>query len=62
MAEEVKFAKTVLKKNTHVVQTVDRASTVDPTTDPSKVCRAVEFLKSRGIEMVKGVYGAPISD
>lgn len=57
----VKFHKTVLKPkkknlNKQIVQTV---RTVDPTTDPDKVCRANKFLKDRGINMVKGVYGSP---
>lgn len=57
---EAKFSKSLLQNTgSQVVQTVDRASTVDPTTDPTKVIRANDFLKSRGIGMVKGVYGAP---
>ncbi len=61
--KRIKFHKTVAKAArgkpvAHVVQTVVNKS--DPATDPSKISKAREFLNSRGIQMVRGVYGAPI--
>lgn len=57
----ITFHKTVLKPKKNklqVVQTVVNAS--DPATDPSKIAKAREFLQARGINMVRGVYGAPV--
>lgn len=60
---DIKFHKTVLKarKKNHGMQVVQTVRTADPASDPEKTAKAREFLNSRGIQMVKGVYGAPVS-
>lgn len=61
----IKFHKTVVKDakkgpGTRVPHIVQSVVGKDPTMVEEKINRARAFLEARGIEMVRGVYGAPI--